>query len=136
MKASLQWLRSLVPGLPDDAREVAARFTGAGLEVESTTEYGVGAAACVVARVTGVRPHPSKSGLRLVTVDRGGAQQEVVCGAPNVPDPGGLVALAPVGTHLPAVGITLAPRAIGGVTSEGMLCSERELGIAFGTPKA
>lgn len=129
MKASLQWLRTLVPGLPDDAREVAARFTNAGLEIESTTEYGVGAAACVVAKVTGVRPHPTKSGLRLVMVDRGGAEQEVVCGAPNVPEPGGLVVLAPLGAHLPAKGMTIERRAIAGVTSEGMLCSEQELGL-------
>jgi phenylalanyl-tRNA synthetase beta chain len=77
-----------------------------------------------------VRPHPSKSGLRLVTVDRGGATQELVCGAPNVPDPGGLVVLAPLGAHLPAKNLTIAPRAIGGVTSEGMLCSESELGLS------
>ncbi|HEY8073173.1 MAG TPA: phenylalanine--tRNA ligase subunit beta, partial [Labilithrix sp.] len=83
----------------------------------------------VVARVTGVRPHPSKSGLRLVTVDRGGGQQEVVCGAPNVPDPGGLVVLAPLGTRLPAKDLVIAKRAIGGVESEGMLCSEDELGL-------
>ena len=63
-----------------------------------------------------VRPHPTKSGLRLVTVDRGGgAQQEVVCGAPNVPEPGGLVVLAPLGAHLPAKNMTIAQRAIAGV---------------------
>jgi phenylalanyl-tRNA synthetase beta chain len=113
------------------AAEVATRFTHAGLEVEGITEYGAGTESCLVVRVTGIRPHPTKSGLRLVTVDRGGGQtQEVVCGAPNVPDPGGLVVLAPLGTHLPAKNLTIAPRAIGGVTSEGMLCSESELGLS------
>jgi phenylalanyl-tRNA synthetase beta chain len=113
------------------AAEVATRFTHAGLEVEGITEYGAGTELCLVVRVTGIRPHPTKSGLRLVTVDRGGGQaQEVVCGAPNVPDPGGLVVLAPLGTHLPAKNLTIAPRAIGGVTSEGMLCSESELGLS------
>jgi phenylalanyl-tRNA synthetase beta chain len=77
-----------------------------------------------------MRPHPQKSGLRLVTVDRGGGtQQEIVCGAPNVPEPGGLVVLAPLGTHLPAKGMTIEPRSIGGIPSEGMLCSESELGL-------
>src|SRR5262249_48047473 len=41
----------------------------------------------------------------------------------------GLVALAPLGTHLPARGLTIGAREIGGVTSEGMLCSEAEMGL-------
>ena len=129
MKASHQWLRALVPGLPDDPKELAARFAAAGLDVEAMLAYGAGSETCVVARVASVRPHPSKSGLRLVTVDRGGGSQEVVCGAPNVPGAGGLVVLAPLGTYLPAKGMTIERRAIGGVASEGMLCSEQELGL-------
>ena len=130
MKASYRWLRELLPSLSALPKEVAERFTHAGLEVEGTIEYGAGTESCLVVRVTGIRPHPTKSGLRLVTVDRGGGQQEVVCGAPNVPEPGGLVVLAPLGTHLPAKNLTIAPRTIAGVTSEGMLCSESELGLS------
>jgi phenylalanyl-tRNA synthetase beta chain len=129
MKASIRWLRELCPQLPDDASAIAARLTSAGLEVEGRSEFGLGADACVVASVVSVRPHPSRSGLRLVTVDRGGAQQEVVCGAPNVPEAGGLVVLAPLGAHLPAKGMTIERRTIAGVASEGMLCSEAELGL-------
>ena len=131
MKASYRWLRELLPALEASPKDVATRLTHAGLEVEGTTEYGAGTESCLVVRVAGVRPHPTKSGLRLVTVDRGGGkQQEVVCGAPNVPEPGGLVVLAPLGAHLPAKDLTIAPRAIAGVTSEGMLCSESELGLS------
>ena len=129
MKASVRWLRELCPSLPDDAAAIAARLTSAGLEVETTHAFGFGAEACVVASVVSSRPHPSRSGLRLVTVDRGGAQQELVCGAPNVPEPGGLVVLAPIGAHLPAKGTTIERRTIAGVPSEGMLCSEAELGL-------
>src|SRR5579859_6279146 len=130
MKASLRWLRELCPELPDDASAIAARFTGAGFEVEATHAFGLGTEACVVASVVSTRAHPSRSGLRLVTVSRGGgAAQEVVCGAPNVPEPGGLVVLAPLGAHLPATGMTIERRAIAGVTSQGMLCSEAELGL-------
>ncbi|MCA9584227.1 MAG: phenylalanine--tRNA ligase subunit beta [Myxococcales bacterium] len=129
MKASCNWLRELLPALTHDATEIARLLTGAGLEVEGMTEVGAAATVCVVAKVESVRPHPTKSGLRLVTVDRGGASQEVVCGAPNVPEPGGLVVLAPLGAHLPAAGLTVGKRAIGGVESEGMLCSESELGL-------
>ena len=131
MKASYRWLRELLPALTSSPKDVTERFTHAGLEVEGVTEYGAGTESCLVVRVIGVRPHPTKSGLRLVTVDRGAGQsQEVVCGAPNVPDPGGLVVLAPLGAYLPAKDLTIAPRAIAGVTSEGMLCSESELGLS------
>ena len=141
MRVSVSWLRALLPGLERlalDTRAIADRLTGAGLEVEGIHTFGAGIEPVVVAKVVEVRPHPSRAGLRLVRVDRGGGVvQEVVCGAPNVPEPGGLVVLAPLGTHLPAAaggkGMTIEPRAIGGVTSEGMLCSERELGIAHAT---
>src|SRR5580692_2945445 len=130
MKASYRWLCALVPGLTASPRELAARFTAAGLEVEGIQEYGAASSVCVVARVTGKRQHPTKSGLTLVQIDRGGGSSiEVVCGAHNVPEPGGLVVLAPVGVTLPAKGITLERRDIGGIASEGMLCSESELGL-------
>ena len=129
MKASCNWLRELVPQLTASPKDIAARFTAAGLEVEGIVEFGAATDSCVVASVVSMRPHPTKSGLRLVTVDRGGSQQELVCGAPNVPGPGGLVVLAPLGTHLPAKNMTIGKRAIAGVESEGMLCSEDELGL-------
>lgn len=130
MRASWNWLRSLLPALNVSAREAADRLTMAGLEVEAITEYGRELGPIVVAEVQGVEPHPSRSGLRLVQVGLGGgASQRVVCGAPNVPAAGGLVTLAPLGTHLPAKGMTIEARPIGGIVSEGMLCSETELAV-------
>lgn len=129
MKASYRWLRELVPGVDLSPRDLAARLTGAGLEVEGLTEYGAGSESCLVVEVKGKRQHPTKSGLTLVTIDKGGETQEIVCGAPNVPEPGGLCVLAPLGTHLPAKGMTIDRRTIAGVVSEGMLCSESELGL-------
>lgn len=132
MRASFNWLGALLPGLSVTPKELAERFTRAGLEVEAMHEFGAGTEALVVAEVRAIAPHPTRPKLRLVTVNRGdGHEQRIVCGAPNVPDPGGLVAFAPLGTHLPAVNMTLTPRDIGGVTSEGMLCSERELGLVL-----
>jgi phenylalanyl-tRNA synthetase beta chain len=130
MKASLNWLRSLVPALPDSAADVAERFTRGGLEVEAVEHFGKGLEQVLVAAVREIASHPSRSNLRLVTVDLGqGRCSTVVCGAPNVPSPGGLVCLAQVGATLPAIGLTLTPREIGGVRSEGMLLSEVEMGI-------
>ncbi len=132
MKASYRWLSALVPGLSASPREVAERFTRAGIAVDGIDEYGAGTETLVLAAVRKIEPHPKRDKLRLVTVDRGdGVEQRVVCGAPNVPDPGFMVALAPVGATLPAIGVTLTPRDIGGVVSEGMLCSEMELGLSI-----
>ena len=52
-----------------------------------------------------------------------------MCGASNVPERG-LVVLAGLGVKLPGIDFTLSARDIGGVVSEGMLCSEAELGLA------
>ncbi|MFI5308367.1 MAG: phenylalanine--tRNA ligase subunit beta [Polyangiales bacterium] len=125
MLASHAWLSQLT-GLRLDPSEVAARLTSAGIEVEAVRHFGAGLERVVVAEVHGIRPHPKREKLRLVTVFDGRAEQEVVCGAPNVPPPGGRVVLAQLGATLPG-GLTIAERDLAGVTSAGMLCSEREL---------
>lgn len=131
MLVSYRWLSELVPGLDASPTEVAERLSRAGLAVDGVVAKGAGLERVVVAAVRGVEPHPNRERLRLVTVDAGtGALQRVVCGAPNVPEPGGLVVLAPLGTRLNAIGLTLEPKAIGGVESAGMLCSESELGLS------
>ena len=134
MKASYNWICELIPGLSVTPGELGVRLTSAGLAVDGVARYGVAAASCIVAQVTAVRPHPHSNKLRLVTLDcgsgGGGAQEEVVCGAPNVPAPGGLVVLAPLGAELPAKGLKIEARKVAGIESRGMLCSEAELGLS------
>jgi len=130
MRASYQWLRELLPALSLGPEEVAKLLTSAGLEVEGTRQYGEASRDVIVAEVISSEPHPSRDKLKLVELAVGeGRTQRIVCGAPNVPTAGGLVVLAPLGTHLPAVNMTMEPREIAGVRSEGMLASERELGL-------
>lgn len=131
MKVSVNWLSEFVAGLPTDPAILIDALTSVGLEVEGSTTFGEGLEALTLVEVVSIEKHPARDKLRLVTVSLGvGGTQTVVCGASNVPPPGGIVVLAPLGTHLPAVNMTLTPRDIGGVTSEGMLCSETELGLA------
>lgn len=131
MRVSLRWLRELLPSLPKDAAVVAEKLTSIGLAVDGVDDFGRRFDQCVIAEVRRIEPHPSRSNLRLVTVHRGNDQEQtVVCGAPNVPAAPGLVILAGIGANLPGVGFALERRAIGGVPSEGMLCSEAELGVA------
>ena len=83
----------------------------------------------MVARVVGKRPHPDAAKLTLVDVDDGsGKATQVVCGAPNVPDAGGLVLWARPGATLPN-GVTLGEKPVRGIVSPGMLCAEDELGL-------
>jgi phenylalanyl-tRNA synthetase beta chain len=129
MKVSFNWLRELVdlkPGVTVDS--VAEKLTLAGLEVESIERRGRDVRGVVVAEVRGARPHPAAEKLSIVRVTAGGAEEEVVCGAPNVPAAGGRVVWAPPGAALPG-GRTLDRRDIRGVSSPGMLCSEVELGL-------
>jgi phenylalanyl-tRNA synthetase beta chain len=130
MRASYRWLKELLPGLTASPEEVALRFGGAGLAVDGVRTFGAGLEAILVVKVLAKAPHPKRASLNLVTIDRGGVEQVVVCGASNVPAPGGLVVLAPLGTRLPGMDGPLTPKDIGGVMSEGMLCSETELGLA------
>jgi phenylalanyl-tRNA synthetase beta chain len=130
MKLSFNWLASLVT-LPPGTRpaEVAERLSRSGLEVESITPRGHELSGIRVAAVLGISPHPGAEKLRIVRLTLGdGIEHQVVCGAPNVPGPGGKVAWAPPGATLPG-GITLGRKEIRGVESPGMICSERELGL-------
>ena len=131
MRASYRWLKELLPHLSASPDEVARRLGEAGLAVDGIRRFGAGLESLLVVRVLGKEAHPKRATLNLVTVDRGGGvEQRVVCGASNVPAPGGLLVLAPLGSKLPGLPEPLAPREIGGVLSEGMLCSETELGLA------
>jgi phenylalanyl-tRNA synthetase beta chain len=130
MRVSYRWLCELLVGLDATADEVAARLDASGLAVEAVHRLGVGLDRVVIAEVRRAEPHPKRSALQLVSVRDGSSEQRVVCGASNVPQPGGLVALARVGTQLAGLGATLEAREIGGVRSEGMLCSEAELGLS------
>ena len=129
MKASYNWLKELT-GLDATAAEMAERLTRAGIEVEAIDPFGQGFDRVIVAEVRARRPHPSRDRLSLVTVFDGRGTREVVCGAPNVPEPGNRVVLADLGAELPG-GFRIEAREVAGVRSEGMLASEKELGIGL-----
>ncbi|MBJ7513189.1 MAG: phenylalanine--tRNA ligase subunit beta, partial [Acidimicrobiia bacterium] len=126
MRAPLSWLKEFTP-LPDDVGAITDALNQLGLEVEAVEEPGREINGVVIARVLGVHPHPDADKLRLVDIEFGVGETQVVCGAPNVVV-GMVVAYAGSGATLPG-GFTLEPRKIRGVVSDGMLCSSRELGL-------
>lgn len=105
----------------------------AGLEVKRTETIGRNWQNIIVGRIIGVNAHPNADRLRLVSVDLGNQQYTVVCGAPNLVV-GDKIAFALVGAQLidghSGKVVQLKPAKIRGVVSEGMICSEKELGIS------
>ena len=100
-----------------------------GLEVESVVDRSQALAPFTIARIVTAEPHPNADSLRVCQVDTGDGMVEVVCGAPNAV--AGLVGVfAPVGAYVPGIDLTLTEAEIRGVSSRGMMCSEREMMIS------
>ncbi|MDQ2653253.1 MAG: phenylalanine--tRNA ligase subunit beta [Chloroflexota bacterium] len=134
MKVPMRWLREFVDtGLP--AKELAHRLTMAGLEAEKVETIGDGWQNVFVGHVDTVERHPDADRLVLATVTAGEHHLTVVTGAPNIAA-GQVVPLALAGARLidghseGQVYKTLKPGVIRGVRSEGMVCSEKELGLS------
>jgi phenylalanyl-tRNA synthetase beta chain len=132
MKISLKWLKDYIDiRLP--ATEIATRLTMAGIEVKNTQGIGGSWEGVVVGQIKTVVPHPNADRLTLPTVDLGSEQVTVVCGAPNV-RVGDKVTFARVGTELidghTGEKTRLKAAKIRGIVSNGMVCSEKELGIS------
>ncbi len=127
MKISEQWLREWV----DPAcgtKELVARLTMAGLEVDSVTPVAGEFSGVVVAEVIACEKHPEADKLSVTRVSAGdGEPLTIVCGAPNVRT-GLKVCLAKIGASLPG-GLAIKRAKLRGVESFGMLCGADELGI-------
>jgi len=132
MRVSLKWLSDYVP-IRLSPQELADKLTMAGLEVERMEAIGDRWANIFVGQIIEIEKHPQADRLQLALVDLKGEKLKVVCGAPNI-EVGQKVPLARVGARVldPHTGqpVRLKPARIRGVLSEGMLCSERELGIS------
>ena len=130
MRASYEWLKELT-GISAPVDEIAQTLTSIGLEVEGVEEFSA-PERVVVARVESKKPHPERDKLTVVEVFDGAETLTVICGANNVPEPGGLVLFAQVGAKLTLPDgevLEIAPRKMGGIESRGMICSETELNI-------
>jgi phenylalanyl-tRNA synthetase beta chain len=147
MLVPISWLKEYVDlNLP--TKQLAERITLAGLTVDSIEKVGDwwDPEHIIVGRVVAVRAHPNADRLVLVDVDYGDPQPEqVVTGAPNLFQykdmenlPPLKVAFARSGAVLidaysderPRPKKKLKPSKIRGIPSNGMVCSERELGLS------
>jgi phenylalanyl-tRNA synthetase beta chain len=130
MKISYRWLREYVDTELPPAR-LGEILTNAGVPVEGITPLVEGLSGVMIGEieaiereVEGPRPGHRNRLCRVALPDR---KLSVLCGAPNAA-PGLRTALAPPGATLPG-GRAISATTIRGTLSEGMLCSEKELGI-------
>lgn len=128
MKLSWRWLGRHVDLGGLTPAQVAGDLTLSVAEVEGVEPFAPVLQDVVVGHVVTRERHPDADKLSLCTVDIGkGSELSIVCGAPNV-RAGLKVAVATAGTSLPG-GVKIKRSRIRGVDSEGMICSERELGL-------
>jgi phenylalanyl-tRNA synthetase beta chain len=134
LRVPLSWLKDFTPievDVFDEAavRELANTLDGLGLVVESIETVGGALPGVVLARIMEIHAIEGADRVRKVLVDDGERSRlEIVCGATNFAL-GDVVPLATIGTRLPG-GMVIAERRMRGATSNGMLCSEKELEIA------
>ena len=126
MKFTLSWLREHLETTAT-VDEIVEAMTRVGMEVEHVLDPATKLAAFSVAKIIEAVQHPNADRLRVCQVDTVDGRKEIVCGAPNA-RAGSTTIYAPIGTYIPGSGITLEPRAVRGVVSNGMLCSAAELG--------
>ncbi len=129
MKIPYRWIREFVD-LPLTPEQASDKLVNAGVEVASLTPIAPDLAGVVVGEIEAIEREVGESHghkLILCRVSTGSQRFRVLCGAPNAA-PGLRTAFAPPGSKLPG-GRAIAAAKIRGVTSEGMLCSERELGL-------
>lgn len=129
MFLSMNWISDFVDFSGLDKVELIHQFSLSTAEVENEIFFkGSELSGVVVAEIKSVENHPDSKKLHLLKVDAGDDElTDVVCGAPNV-RVGMKTAFAKVGAKIGE--ITIAPRPLAGYTSNGMCCSEAEIGIS------
>ncbi len=128
MKFTLSWLKT---HLETEATLAAIvdTLTMIGLEVEEVEDRAAALAPFIVGYVKEARPHPNADRLKVCIVETGAGEVQVVCGGPNART-GMKGVFAPAGSTVPGTGLELKRSKIRGEESNGMLLSEREVGLS------
>ena len=127
MKFSLNWLRDYVD-IDLDAATLADRLSMAGLEVESIEMVGGDLCHIISAKIQTIRPHPQADRLVITELFDGTKNHQIVTGATNISE-GDIVPVSLPGAVL-ASGTKIKKSKLRGVESNGMLCSQAELGLS------
>lgn len=133
MQVSLNWLNDYIDLSGIDVAQIAHELTMSGLEVEEVEEVKPKFTNIITVKIEKIDSHPNSDHLHLVTVNTGKETKTVVCGAQNIKE-GQIVPYASVGSKVldrkTGEQFELTPAVIRGVESQGMLCSDDELGVS------
>jgi phenylalanyl-tRNA synthetase beta chain len=132
IRAPFSWLKEYADA-HGSVDEVARQLHMSGTEIDRIERPGGGWDHVWVGRIAALEKHPNADKLQLATVEYGeGRTKTVVTGAMNI-NAGDVVPYAEVGAKLrDGHGdgwITLEPKKMRGIMSEGMVCSAKELGL-------
>ena len=127
MLISFNWLKKYID-LTMSPAALANQLNISGLPVEEIIEKASPFTGVFIAKVLNVEKHPQADNLNLCDVSDGSETLKIVCGAKNVAA-GQTVALAKIGAELPG-DFKIKKAKIRGIESNGMICSESELGLA------
>ena len=132
MQVSYEWLNEYVDLSGITPEEISHSLTMSGLEVEEIEDVKPKFTNIITAKIEKIDNHPNADKLHLVTVNTGNATKTVVCGAQNI-EVGQVIPYASVGSKVldrkTGEQFELTPAVIRGVESQGMLCSQDELGL-------
>lgn len=132
MQVSLNWLNEFVDLSDKEEAQIAHELTMSGLEVEAIEHLKPQFKNIRTAKILKINAHPNADKLHLVDIDTGTEKKTVVCGAQNIEE-GQVIPYASVGSEVfsrkTGEMFTLTPAEIRGVKSDGMLCSDDELGL-------
>ncbi|RKQ61586.1 phenylalanyl-tRNA synthetase beta subunit [Thermovibrio guaymasensis] len=127
MKITYRWLNEFIDVSDLSAQEVADILTDVGIEVDSVRYAGENLEKVVTGKIIEISKHPNADRLKICQVDVGETVLQIVTGADNVFE-GAVVPVALHGAKLP-IGVRIKKSKLRGAVSNGMLCSEEELGL-------
>ena len=128
MKVTLNWLKEFLDGENIDPEEVKDLLTMSGTEVKKVEYTGAKYNNILTGRILMFEQHPDADKLTVCKVDVGSEVLNIVCGAKNF-KANDKVAVAVAGA-VTAQGMSIARSKLRGIVSEGMMCSEYELGLS------
>ncbi|MDR5659593.1 phenylalanine--tRNA ligase subunit beta [Serpentinicella sp. ANB-PHB4] len=127
MFVPVKWLKEYV-NINIDTKTFADKMTMSGSKVEEVKEVAKGIMGVVVGKILSITAHPNADKLVIVSIDVGKEKLQIVTGADNISE-GDYVPVALHGAEL-ADGLKIKKGKLRGEVSEGMLCSQEELGIS------
>ncbi|ADY73282.1 Phenylalanyl-tRNA synthetase beta chain [Desulfurobacterium thermolithotrophum DSM 11699] len=127
MRITYNWLKEFINIEDLSAQEIANILTDVGIEVDSVRYAAENLEKVVTGKIVEITKHPNADKLKICQVDVGNEVLQIVTGADNVFE-GAVVPVALHGSKLP-IGVRIKRSKLRGVVSNGMLCSEEELGL-------